>query len=61
MTNDEMRRRAKKLIRDCKMPTLRELSFAVLEARQKYSVQIRMARRKARRDESLSTTTSNSR
>jgi vacuolar-type H+-ATPase subunit H len=48
VTNDELRKRAEQLIREGKMPTLRELNDAVLKVRQKYAYQIRRARRESK-------------
>jgi hypothetical protein len=50
---EQLRKHAEKLIREGRMPTLEELTAAVLQARQKYAVSIRRARREAvrKRDE----------
>ncbi len=48
MTEEELRREAERLIKAGKMPTLRELSAAVLEVRKRYASQIRRARREAK-------------
>jgi hypothetical protein len=52
MTEEQMRREVERLIKTGKMPTLEELSAAVLEARKKYAPQIRRARREAAEEES---------
>jgi len=48
MSEELMRREAERLIKAGKMPTLQELSAAVLEARKIYANKIRGARRVAR-------------
>jgi hypothetical protein len=50
MTEEQMRREVKRLIKTGKMPTLEELSAAVLEARKKYANKIRRARGENRED-----------
>ena len=51
-----MRREVERLIRTCKMPTLEELSAAVLEARKKYENKIRRACRENQEDTAASKT-----
>jgi len=48
MTNEQLRKRAEKLIREGRMPTLSEVCEAVLEARRKYALLIRRAQREAK-------------
>jgi hypothetical protein len=48
MSEQQMKREVEKLIREGRMPTLEQLCQAVLEARKKYSVAIRRARRETR-------------
>jgi hypothetical protein len=50
VTEEQMRREVERLIKTGKMPTLEELSAAVLEARKKYASKIRRARRENRED-----------
>ena len=45
MNEKQMQREIEKLQREGRMPTLRELSNAVLEARREYMLKIRRARR----------------
>ena len=47
-TEDALRKQAARLLAEGKMPSLEELTRAVLEARKKYTVEIRRARREAR-------------
>jgi len=56
MTEEQMRREVERLIRTCKMPTLEELSAAVLEARKKYENKIRRACRENQEDTAASKT-----
>jgi hypothetical protein len=51
MTNEQLRERAEKLIREERMPSIEKLSSVILEMRRKYAAQIRMAQREARRKE----------
>jgi hypothetical protein len=51
MTDEQLRKRAKKLIREDHMPSIEKLSSVILEMRRIYAAQIRMARREARRKE----------
>ena len=48
MTEQQLRKRAEKLIREGKMPTLSELTAAILETRKVYANKIRRARREAK-------------
>jgi hypothetical protein len=48
VTEQQLRKRAEKLLREGRMPSLAELSQTVLEARKKYGLKIRRARREAR-------------
>jgi len=56
MTEEQMRWEVERLIKTRKMPTLEELSAAVLEARKKYANKIRRARRENREDTAASKT-----
>jgi hypothetical protein len=47
MSADELRAEAERLLREGRMPSLEELSRAVLAARRGYSTKIRRARREA--------------
>ncbi len=49
LSERELRAVAERLVRDGEMPSLSELSQAVLESRKKYAVKIRRARREAER------------
>lgn len=49
LSEHELRAEAERLVRSGKMPSLAELSQAVLESRKKYAVKIRRARREAER------------
>lgn len=51
VTDEQLRKRAEKLIREDRMPSIDKLSSVILEMRRKYAAQIRMARREARRKE----------
>jgi hypothetical protein len=57
MIEQQLRKEAERLIKTGKMPSLEKLCGAVLEARKKYAVRIRRARREAqeqsRKNESL--------
>jgi hypothetical protein len=48
LSEHELRAEAERLVRSGKMPSLSELSQAVLESRKTYTVNIRRARREAR-------------
>ena len=48
LTRNQLQQEAERLIKAGKMPSLRELSAAVLEVRVKYAKLIRRARREAR-------------
>jgi hypothetical protein len=48
MTDEQLRKRAEKLIREDRMPSIEKLSSMILEMRGKYAAQIRMARREAK-------------
>jgi hypothetical protein len=50
LCEEELQREAERLIRTGQMPMLDELCAAVLEARKKYAIQIRRARRETRCD-----------
>jgi hypothetical protein len=49
LSERQLRAEAERLVRSGKMPSLAELSQAVLESRKKYAVKIRLARREALR------------
>jgi len=49
LSEQALRRRLKKLVKAGKLPSLEELSAAVLESRKKYANKIRRARRDAER------------
>ena len=50
LSERELRAEAERLLRSGKMPSLAELSQAVLESRKKYATKIRRARREAQRE-----------
>jgi hypothetical protein len=49
LSQHELREEAERLVRDGKMPSLADLSQAVLESRKVYAIKIRRARREAQR------------
>jgi|HubBroStandDraft_2_1064218.scaffolds.fasta_scaffold00513_14 hypothetical protein len=49
LSEGELRAEAERLVRDGRMPSLADLSQAVLESRKVYAIKIRRARREARR------------
>ncbi|HKM67175.1 MAG TPA: hypothetical protein VJX70_08420 [Candidatus Acidoferrum sp.] len=51
IVDDVLRRRAEKLIREGRLPSLARLSQAILEARKKYAIRIRRARHEAAIDQ----------
>ncbi len=49
LSKRQLRAEAERLLRDGEMPSLSELSQAVLESRKNYAIEIRRARREAQR------------
>ena len=50
---EALRRRLERLVKEGKLPSLEELSAAVLESRLKYASKIRRARREAERKDAV--------
>jgi hypothetical protein len=50
MTEQQLCKRADKLLREGRMPTLQELSAAILATRRKFAIPIRRARREAKEE-----------